>query len=83
VYQLIGLLYGEMGSQAEAGLALQKAVELDPNSVGAHDAFAFWYETIANPKAAEKEYQASLTLDRNDRAAQVGIARVRQRKLNQ
>lgn len=78
VYQLIGLLHGEMGDHSEAGLALQKAVECDPNSVGAHDAFGFWYETVANLKAAEKEYRTSLALDRNDRAAQVGIARVRQ-----
>jgi protein O-mannosyl-transferase len=81
VYQLIGLLYGEMGKHAEAGLALQKAVESDPKSVGAHDAFGFWYETVANPQAAEKEYRTSLTLDRYDRAAQVGIARVRQATL--
>ena len=30
VYQLIGLLNGEMGKRAEAGMALQKAVECDP-----------------------------------------------------
>jgi protein O-mannosyl-transferase len=78
VYQLIGLLYGELGNHAAAGLSLQKAVELDPKSVGAHDAFGFWYETVANLKAAEKEYRASLALDPNDRAAQAGIARVHQ-----
>jgi tetratricopeptide (TPR) repeat protein len=83
VYQLIGLLQGEMGNHAEAGMALQKAVQFDPRSVGAHDAFGFWYETVANLKAAEKEYRTSLDLDRNDRAAQVGIARVRQAILNQ
>jgi Tfp pilus assembly protein PilF len=75
---LIGLLHGEMGNHAEAGLSLQKAVELDPNSVGAHDAFGFWYESVGDPRAAEKEYRTSLTLGRNDRAAQVGLARVRQ-----
>jgi tetratricopeptide (TPR) repeat protein len=76
VYQLIGLLYGEMGKNAEAGLALQKAVDSDPRSVAAHDAFGLWYETVANRLAAEKEYRTSLALDPNDRAARVGIARV-------
>jgi hypothetical protein len=83
VYQLIGLLYGEMGNHAEAGMALQKAVECDPYSVGAHNAFAFWYETVSNLKAAEREYRLSLILDRNDRAAQAGVARVRKALLNQ
>jgi tetratricopeptide (TPR) repeat protein len=76
VLVLIGLLQGEMGNHAEASLALQKAVELDPSSVGAHDAFGIWYEAVDNPQAAEKEYRASLALDRNDQAAQAGIARV-------
>ena len=83
VYQLIGLLYGELGDHAAAGLSLQKAVELDPKSAGAHDAFGFWYETVANLKAAEKEYRASLALDPNDRAAQAGIARVARAIMNQ
>jgi tetratricopeptide (TPR) repeat protein len=83
VYQLIGLLYGEMGNYAEAGLALQKAVESDPNSASAHNAFGLWHEAVADLNAAEKEYRASLALDRNDHAANVGIARVRQAKLNQ
>jgi hypothetical protein len=76
VFQLIGLLQGEMGNHAEAGLSLQKAVELDPSSVGAHDAFGIWYEAVDNPRAAEREYRASLALDQNDQAAQAGIARV-------
>jgi Tfp pilus assembly protein PilF len=82
VYQLIGLLYGEMGNHNEAGMALQKAVESDPGSVGAHDAFGIWYESVDNLKAAEKEYRTSLALDRYDRAAQLGIARVRQATVN-
>jgi Tfp pilus assembly protein PilF len=78
VYQLIGLLYGEMGNFADAGRALQKAVEWDPKSVAAHDAFALWNETVANLTAAENEYRISLNLDRYDRVARMGIARVRQ-----
>jgi len=82
VYQLIGLLYGEMGSYADAGKALQKAIEWDPASVGAHNAFALWNETVANLAAAEKEYRTSLDLDKYDRTARMGVARVRQALAN-
>jgi tetratricopeptide (TPR) repeat protein len=76
VFQLIGLLHSEMGDHAEAGRALQKAVDLDPKSVGAHNAFGLSYEAVHNPKAAERQYRASLALDPNDLAARAAMARV-------
>jgi hypothetical protein len=78
VYQLIGLLYAELGSYTEAGAALQKAVKFDPGSVGAHNALALLYEAVSDLPAAEKEYRTILTLDRDNPAAKLGLARVRQ-----
>jgi hypothetical protein len=76
IYQLIGLLYAEMSNYTEAGVALRKAVALDPKSIGAHNALGLWYESTSNLQAAENEYRTSLALNGNDRAARIGIVRV-------
>ena len=68
-----------MGKSAEAGVALQKVIELDPTSSTAHDDFAFWQESVGNLTAAEQEYRKSIVLDGNDQIAHRGIARVHQR----
>jgi len=76
-YQLLGLLYGEMGKRAEAGEALQKAVTLDPRSVLAHNALALWYAWTHNLDAAMKEYQTSLAINPKNRTAREGIEGLR------
>jgi hypothetical protein len=76
-FELIGLLYGEMGRSEEAGAALLEAVRIDPKSVTAHKAMALWYESVRNLSMAEREYRASLALDRNDWNARFGLERVR------
>jgi hypothetical protein len=78
VYELIGLLYGELKMSDEAGIALHKAVEIDPASTRAHRALALWYESVSNFTAAEDEYRRSLSVDRNDQDALLSLARVRQ-----
>lgn len=79
-YQLMGLLYGEMGQRSEAGDALEKAVKLDPNSASAHNALALWYESMNNLAAAQEEYSRSLALDPRNQTARVRLARVHQRQ---
>jgi hypothetical protein len=78
VYEWIGLLYGEMNRSEDAGQALHKAVDLDPESVSAHKALALWYESVANVEAASAEYTRSLALDPRDREAKSALARLRQ-----
>jgi len=79
-YRLIGLLYGQMGKRTEAGAALQKAVDLDPRSVEAHNSLALWYEWTDNLTAAEQQYEASLAIDPTDRSTQVRLERVRRKQ---
>lgn len=76
-YQLIGLLYGEMGKRSEAGDALQKAVRLDPRSVPAHNALALWYESVKDLANAEREYVSSLAIDPGNRTARTRLVGVR------
>jgi hypothetical protein len=76
IYEWIGLLYGEMGRPEEAGVALHKAVQLDPGSESAHEALALWYEATRDYQAAEQEHQRSLALDPHDEAARAALLRV-------
>ncbi len=76
VFEWMGLVYGQMGQSEEAGVALKKAVELDPNSGSAHASLGLWYEKVNNPDAADREYRQSLNLDRTDSWAWFGFMRV-------
>lgn len=78
VYEWIGLLYGEMNRSTDAGIALQTAIDLDPQSPTAHKAMALWYESIGNLKRAAEEYSKSLSLNSADREARLGLFKVRQ-----
>ncbi len=55
VYELLGLVYGQMGRQGDAGKMLSKAVEIGPNSESAHGSLALSYEKTNNLDAAERE----------------------------
>ncbi len=76
IYELMGLLYGEMQMSEQAGAALETAVKLDPNSVTAHRALALWYEFVANLPAAEREYRRALSLDAHDSHSRLSLIRV-------
>jgi superkiller protein 3 len=76
VYQLIGLLYSEMGKTEEAGAALRKAEQLGPDNSAAHSALGLWYESVGNAAEAEREYRAALAIHASSTEAQVGLARV-------
>jgi hypothetical protein len=78
VYVWIGLLYGQMGKSEDAGVALRKAVLLDPRSGNAHGALALWYESIHDVAAAEREYTANAALDPSDDVARRSLERLRQ-----
>jgi hypothetical protein len=77
VFEWIGLLYGKLGRSEEAGKALRKAAELDPNSQSAHGSLALWYESVHDLAAAEREYRAAAKLDRSDLWARFGLMRTR------
>ena len=78
VYQLIGLLYGEMGRQEAAGDALRKAAALGPRDAAAHSALGLWYESVGNSAGAEREYRQALALDAYSAEARAGLYRIRQ-----
>jgi tetratricopeptide (TPR) repeat protein len=77
VYEWMGLVYGQMGSSAEAGANLRKAVELDPASATAHGSLALWYESKGEYAAAVRELQAAASLNRNDTSARARLERIR------
>jgi hypothetical protein len=81
VYEWIGLVYGQMRLPDESKRALQKAVELAPDSQSAHGSLALCYEEVKDFSAAEQEYRRALTLNRNDLWAQTGLVRVHTAKL--
>src|SRR5260370_35215839 len=76
VYQLIGLLYSEMGRMEEAGSALRKAEQLAPGNSAAHSAMGRWYESVGNPAEAEREYRGALAIPSYSSDAQGGLPRV-------
>ncbi|MFN7993183.1 MAG: hypothetical protein U0Q18_06265 [Bryobacteraceae bacterium] len=75
IYELIGLLYGEMGKSDESNGALQKAVQLDPWSVNAHNSLALWYLSAHQINNAVLEYQRALSIDPGDINAINGLSR--------
>jgi tetratricopeptide (TPR) repeat protein len=73
----IGLLYGEMGRVLEAGDALREAVALDPHSVTAHSALAFWHESVGELPEAEAEYFKAFEMEPYDKNTEAALIRVR------
>ncbi|HTP34773.1 MAG TPA: hypothetical protein VMJ75_21490 [Candidatus Acidoferrales bacterium] len=76
VYQLIGLLYGEMGKTEAAGTALHMAAQLGPHNSDAHSALGLWYESKGDTYEAEREYRESLNIYPYSSEARSGLARV-------
>jgi len=76
LFELIGLLYGEMHRLDDAGDALRRAVGMEPRAASAHRSLALWYESMRDLRGAEREYRAALALDANDHKAEMGLGRV-------
>ncbi len=76
VYELIGLLYGEMGKKEASGAALRKATQLDPGNSSAHSALGLWYEATGDAAGAEQEYRQALSRYAYNPEAQNGLARI-------
>jgi tetratricopeptide (TPR) repeat protein len=76
LYELIGLLNGEMNRMDASVAALRKAVEMEPNAGSPHRALALWYEATHDLAAAEAEYRVAISLDPVDTKAKVGLARI-------
>jgi protein O-mannosyl-transferase len=52
VYRLMGLLLGEMGKPKEAGIALHRAVAMNPDWPPAHDSLVLWEKWMRAQAAA-------------------------------
>lgn len=83
VFQLIGLLYGEMKMPEEAGMALRKAVEVAPDSTRAHSALGLWFESMHDLDQAEAQYKIAASLDHNDWESRMGLSRIRRYRATQ
>jgi Flp pilus assembly protein TadD len=80
VFQLIGLLYGEMKMPEEAAQALRKAVAVAPNSTSAHNALGIYCFSLKDLEAAEAEFRKSAALDAHDRESRAYLAMIEQIK---
>jgi len=78
IYEWTGLVYGQMGRLEEAGSALKKAVDLDPNSETAHGSLGMWFEKTNDLPSAEHEYRTAVSLNRMDFWAKTAFIRVRE-----
>ena len=76
IYELIGLLYGEMDRLEPAGEALRKAIAMEPAAASPHRSLGLWYEAMRDSEGALREYRAALALDPYDEKARLGLARV-------
>jgi protein O-mannosyl-transferase len=76
LFELIGLLDGEMDRMEAAGEALRTAIGMEPRAGSPHRSLALWYEARHDPAAAIAEYRTALALDPNDFRARLGLARV-------
>jgi tetratricopeptide (TPR) repeat protein len=76
LFELIGLLDGEMDRMDAAGEALRTAIGMEPRAGSPHRSLALWYEARRDPAAAIAEYRTALALDPNDFRARLGLARV-------
>lgn len=76
LFELIGLLDGEMDRMEAAGEALRTAIAMEPRAGSPHRSLALWYEARHDPAAAMAEYRTALAIDPNDFRARLGLARL-------
>jgi protein O-mannosyl-transferase len=69
VYELIGLLYGELENAEASRKALESAIRLDPQSASAHLAMGLWYQSAKDLANAATSYKRVLEIEPNNRAA--------------
>lgn len=69
VFELIGLLYGEMENTEASRKALESAIQLNPNSASAHLAMGLWYQSAKDPASAAGSYKRVLEIEPHNRAA--------------
>jgi type IV pilus assembly protein PilF len=62
----LGSGYMQQGKYETAHQKLERALELDPNSVNAHTLMAVLYERLNRPKFSEKHYRRAVELDPDD-----------------
>lgn len=65
-FELLGLLYGEMGKLGFSKQALDQAVKLDPSSASAHSARAIWFYEQGQLDEAAAEFRAAQQLNPRD-----------------
>ena len=76
VFELLGLLYGEMENVEASRHALESALRLNPSSASAHLAMALWYQSAQDFPNAANSYRRVLELEPFNRAARAALQRL-------
>jgi protein O-mannosyl-transferase len=76
VFELLGLLYGELGKIGLSKEALDRAVKLDPSSATALSARGIWFFEQHQFEAAADDFRASLRLNPRDDSTRQYLRRI-------
>jgi tetratricopeptide (TPR) repeat protein len=73
VYELLGLLYGEMQNTEASRLALEAALRINPDSASAHWAMGLWYQSAQDLTNAANSYRRVLEIEPFNRPARAAL----------
>jgi len=76
VFELLGLLYGEMENVEASRSALESAIRINPGSASAHLAMALWYQSAQDFRNAANCYRRVLELEPFNRSARAALQRL-------
>jgi tetratricopeptide (TPR) repeat protein len=75
-FELLGLLYGEMGRVSEAKRALDQAVLLGPKMESPYMSRGYWYEVMKEYDRAKSDYSKALEINPTNFSARAKLAQL-------
>jgi protein O-mannosyl-transferase len=73
VFELLGLLYGEMENTEASRRALESAIRINPGSASAHLAMGLWYHSARDWANAANSYRRVLEIEPFNRSARAAL----------
>lgn len=73
VFELLGLLYGEMENAEASRQALESAIRINPGSASAHLAMGLWYQSVQDWTNAANSYRRVLEIEPFNRSARAAL----------